>query len=122
MLLPIVVFLAVSRRDKASVTVTGDILTARYMADAALARAQSELVARIQALGRVHAFSKQIGTWPIAPLPRSRNVDGVSPTMSLNCRVNVATLANPTSTQISPIVRSLVRRRAIARSIRRRCR
>jgi hypothetical protein len=44
-----VVFLAVSRREKASVTVTGDIVTARLMTDAAVARAQSELAARMLA-------------------------------------------------------------------------
>ena len=44
-----VVFLAVSRRERASVTVTGDIINARLMADTALARAQSEIAARILA-------------------------------------------------------------------------
>lgn len=44
-----VVFLAVSRRERASVTVTGDIITARLMTDAALARAQSEMAARMMA-------------------------------------------------------------------------
>jgi hypothetical protein len=44
-----VVFLAVSRRERASVAVTGDIATARLMVDTALARAQSEIAARILA-------------------------------------------------------------------------
>lgn len=49
-----VVFLAISRREKASVAVTGDITTARLMADTALARAQSEIASRI--LARTNRF------------------------------------------------------------------
>lgn len=44
-----VVFLAVSRREKASVAVISDISNARLMVDAALARAQSEIAARMLA-------------------------------------------------------------------------
>ncbi|MEW6159274.1 MAG: hypothetical protein AB1813_17755, partial [Verrucomicrobiota bacterium] len=44
-----VVFLAISRREKASVTATADLTDARLMADAALARAQGEVIARVLA-------------------------------------------------------------------------
>lgn len=57
-----VVFLAISRRERASVTVTGDILNARMMADAALARAQSEIAARILASSNLHAYDLIVAT------------------------------------------------------------
>ncbi|MHC1762808.1 MAG: hypothetical protein AB9869_00670 [Verrucomicrobiia bacterium] len=57
-----VVFLAISRRERASVTVTGDILSARMMADAALARAQSEIAARVLASSNVHAYDLLVST------------------------------------------------------------
>jgi Tfp pilus assembly protein PilX len=42
-----VVFLAISRREKSSVTVVSDLTDARLMADAGLARAQAEVASRI---------------------------------------------------------------------------
>lgn len=50
-----VVFLAISRREKASVTVVADQADARLMTDAAVARAQSEMVARL--LATTNAFN-----------------------------------------------------------------
>ncbi len=43
-----IAFLAVSRRERASVTVSSQQLSSDFMADAALARAQAEWVARVQ--------------------------------------------------------------------------
>ncbi|MBM3833135.1 MAG: hypothetical protein FJ403_07665, partial [Verrucomicrobia bacterium] len=53
-----VVFLAVSRRDKASVTVTQNQTDAGLMAEAALARAQAEIAARM--LATTNAFSYEM--------------------------------------------------------------
>ena len=77
-------------------------------------------VASPKLLGRVHVFTKQVGT--PASAPASRNCDGVSPTMSRNVRLNVPRLEKPTSMQTSVTLRSVVRSRYIARSTRRRCR
>ncbi|MSU61191.1 MAG: hypothetical protein EXS31_02150 [Pedosphaera sp.] len=63
-----VVFLAVSRREKASVTVTSDLSDARLAADAALARAQSEVVSRILAATNAGAFDMLVSTNLIDPL------------------------------------------------------
>ena len=72
-------------------------------------------------LGRIHAFSKHVGT-PSGTGPRVRNADGDSPTISRNVRLKVAKLVKPTSRQISLTESSVVRSRLIARSMRRRCR
>lgn len=57
-----VVFLAVSRREKASVTVAQDIITARLMADAAVARAQSEVATRYLTSTNLSAYDYLIST------------------------------------------------------------
>ncbi len=57
-----VVFLAVSRRERASVTVTGDIITARLMTDTAVARAQSEIAARILATTNIFDYDFIVST------------------------------------------------------------
>ena len=57
-----VVFLAVSRREKASVGVTADIVSARLMTDAALARAQSEIASRMLASGNPFDYDLIVST------------------------------------------------------------
>ncbi len=54
--------------------------------------------------------------------PPRRNCVGVSPTIAANVRLNVPRLEKPTNMQMSVTLRSVVRRRYIARSMRRRCR
>jgi hypothetical protein len=69
-------------------------------------------------LGRVHAIVKHVGARWISA--RSRYAVGDSPTMPLNVRLNVPRLVKPTSRQISVTLRSVSRKRNIARSTRRR--
>jgi hypothetical protein len=57
-----VVFLAVSRREKASVVASADFTDAKLMADAALARAQAEVAARILAATNVGAYDFLVST------------------------------------------------------------
>lgn len=57
-----VVFLGVSRRERASVTVTGDIINARLMADTAVARAQSEVAARLIASTNLFNYDLLVST------------------------------------------------------------
>jgi hypothetical protein len=57
-----VIFLGVSRRERAAVSVTTDFTTARLMADAALARAQGELVSRVAAHSNLFAYDLMVST------------------------------------------------------------
>lgn len=62
-----VVFLGVSRREKASVTVTADQTDAKLMADAALARAQSEIIARMLGSTNPYNYDFMVSTNLISP-------------------------------------------------------
>lgn len=62
-----VVFLAISRREKASVTVMADQTAARLMTDAALARAQSEIIARMLASTNPYSYDFIVSTNFINP-------------------------------------------------------
>jgi hypothetical protein len=57
-----VTFLAVSRRERSAVTVTEEQTTARLMADAALARAEAEVVAKMQARTNLLAYDLLVST------------------------------------------------------------
>ncbi|MBI4324776.1 MAG: hypothetical protein HY674_05875, partial [Chloroflexi bacterium] len=63
-----VFFLAMSRRERSSVKVTEDQTDAKLMADAALARAQSQIVSRISASSNRSAFDLAVSTNFINPL------------------------------------------------------
>jgi len=77
-------------------------------------------VASPKLLRRSQVLMKHDGTGGNGP--RLRNVEGLSPTMSANVRLKVPRLVKPTSMQMSVTVRSVERKRYIARSTRRRCR
>ncbi|MEK7685357.1 MAG: hypothetical protein AAB466_08045, partial [Verrucomicrobiota bacterium] len=62
-----VFFLAISRRERSSVKVTEDQTDAKLMADAALARAQSQIVSRISASSNRSAFDLAVSTNFINP-------------------------------------------------------
>jgi hypothetical protein len=57
-----VVFLAISRREKSSVTVIGDITQSRLMADAGYSRAVSEVVARMMTSTNPFAYDLLVST------------------------------------------------------------
>lgn len=57
-----VTFLVLSRRERASVNVTAEQTTASLMADTALARAQAEIVSRMQALTSPFAYELSVST------------------------------------------------------------
>ena len=57
-----VVFLTVSRREKTAVSVQGDLAVARLSADAALARAQAEVVSRIIAATNPYAYDFMVSS------------------------------------------------------------
>lgn len=63
-----VTFLAVSRRERLSVSVTEEQSTSRLMADAALARAQAEVVGQMLTTGHLLAYGHQVSTNFINPL------------------------------------------------------
>ena len=63
-----VAFLALSRRERGSVTVTTSQTTAALMADAAVARAQAEIQSRIQARTNFGAIDLVVSTNYINPL------------------------------------------------------
>jgi len=63
---------------------------------------------------------KHVGTAGMRP--RWRKAVGDSPTIAWNVRLKVPRLLKPTSKQMSVTLRSVDRRRNIARSTRRRCR
>ena len=71
-------------------------------------------------LGLVHAFTKQLGTNGNGPLVRY--FEGGSPTMSVNVRLNVPRLVNPTCIHTSVTDNSVLRSKYMARSTRRRAR
>lgn len=62
-----ITFLAVSRRERASVTVTEEQTTARLMAEAANARARADLLARMQSEGTFLAYDLAVSTNFINP-------------------------------------------------------
>jgi hypothetical protein len=78
-----VTFLAVSRRDRASVTVAQSRTDSRFMAEAALARAQTEIVARMMAQSNLlsydmmvsKSFQNPIGFNPGLPAGDTNNVN-----------------------------------------------
>jgi hypothetical protein len=73
-----VVFLSMSRRERLAVTIVADHTDARLMADAALARAQSEVVARILATTNSYSYDFMSSTNFISPA--GFRVGVVSPT------------------------------------------
>jgi hypothetical protein len=62
-----VVFLGVSRRERAAVTLTADQTDAKLAADAALARAQAEIMGRIGAWSNLYAYDFLVSTNFINP-------------------------------------------------------
>ena len=62
-----VIFLGISRRERTSVSVSVDMVTAQLMADQALARAQAQLVGRIAAESNLFAYEFQVSTNFINP-------------------------------------------------------
>jgi hypothetical protein len=62
-----IVFLGVSRRERALVTVTADLADAKLAADAGLARAQGEIIARIGARSNLFAYDQLVSTNFINP-------------------------------------------------------
>lgn len=62
-----VTFLALSRRERASITVTEDQTTANLMADAALARVQAEAVSKIMHQTNMNAYEFMVSTNYINP-------------------------------------------------------
>src|SRR5437867_1528786 len=62
-----VVFLAISRRERASVSASADFADAHLMADAALERAKSEVLSRILATTNVGAYDLIISTNLVNP-------------------------------------------------------
>ncbi|MGE3311425.1 MAG: hypothetical protein AB7O66_15770 [Limisphaerales bacterium] len=62
-----VAFLAVSRRERSSVTTTTDRIDARAMAEIALQRAESEVVARVQAVSNLLNYDLLVSTNYINP-------------------------------------------------------
>lgn len=76
-----VTFLAISRRERASVQVTADQTDARNMADAALQRVQAEIVARMLASSNPFNYGLMVSTNYIKPdgfAPGNTNVDNVN--------------------------------------------
>jgi hypothetical protein len=57
-----IVFLGVSRRERATVTVTSDQITAKLTAEAGMARAQSEVVGRILSASNRYDFDYAVST------------------------------------------------------------
>jgi hypothetical protein len=62
-----VVFLAVSRREKAAVVASADLTDAKLMADAGLARAQGEVISHILATTNVGAYDFLVSTNYLGP-------------------------------------------------------
>ncbi|MBI3414413.1 MAG: hypothetical protein HY043_03690 [Verrucomicrobia bacterium] len=97
-----VAFLAVSRRERASVAVTRDQTTARLMAEAAIARAQSEWAARIVTTSNLLAHDFCVSTNFINPAGFSaglgndlRNVSYTYPNgLTLNANDQIRNIAN----------------------------
>src|SRR5512140_2013867 len=81
-----VVFLGVSRRERASVMATGDIAASRLMADAAVARAEAELASRMMTTTNLLNFDLIVSTNYYNPKgftrglldPRNVNYDSVA--------------------------------------------
>ena len=57
-----ITFLALSRRERASITATADLTGAKLAADAGAARAQAELVARVAAQSNLFAYDLKVST------------------------------------------------------------
>ncbi len=68
-----VAFLAVSRRERAAVSTSSDRLDARAMAEAALQRAEAEIVARVLATSNLLSYDLLVSTNYINPLGFVRN-------------------------------------------------
>ena len=62
-----VTFLAVSRRERASVAVTQDQTVAKLMSDAALARAQAQIITRVLATTNLFNYDFLVSTNFISP-------------------------------------------------------
>lgn len=70
-----ITFLAVSRRERSAVAVTEEQNTSRLMADAALARAQAEVVARMQANSSPYAYDLMVSTNYTSPVGFNPSLD-----------------------------------------------
>lgn len=70
-----ITFLAVSRRERSAVAVADEQNTSRLMADAALARAQAEVVARMQANSSPYAYDLMVSTNYISPVGFNPSLD-----------------------------------------------
>jgi hypothetical protein len=68
-----VAFLAMSRRDRAQVTATMDVDSARNMSDAALNRAQAEIVAQMEARGDALSYDYMVSQNYISPFGFNKN-------------------------------------------------
>jgi hypothetical protein len=64
-----IAFLSMTRRDRSAVTATLDVDTARSMSDAALARAQTEIIAQMMAQGDVLSYDYTASHNYITPAP-----------------------------------------------------
>ncbi len=76
-----VTFLAVSRRERASVTTSTDRLEARAMADAGLQRAEAEIISRVQAASNLLSYDFLVSTNFINGagfVPNNTNIGNVS--------------------------------------------
>lgn len=76
-----VTFLAVSRRERASVTTSSDRQDARAMADVALQRAEAEMVSRVLATGNLLSYEYLVSTNyqnPLGFFPGNTNIANVN--------------------------------------------
>jgi hypothetical protein len=69
-----IIFLGVSRRERAAVSVTTDFTTARLMADSALARAKGQMVSHVAAHSNLFAYDLMVSTNFINPNGFERGV------------------------------------------------
>ncbi|MCC6232528.1 MAG: hypothetical protein IT580_07785 [Verrucomicrobiales bacterium] len=73
-----VAFLAVSRRERASVTTSSDRLDARAMAEAALQRAEAEVISRVRASSNILAYDLLVSTNYFNPGGFQSGVDDIA--------------------------------------------
>jgi hypothetical protein len=90
-----ITFLALSRRERASITATADLTGAKLAADAGAARAQAELVARVAAQSNLFAYDLMVSTNLVNPggfrpnlQPGPANFTNVSYTYDNGTRLN----------------------------------
>ncbi len=75
-----VLFLGVSRRERAAVTVTTDLIMAKAMAESAVARAQSEIVSRMLTSSNKLNYDFAVSTNFLNPDGFDPNIDEFNPT------------------------------------------